>query len=102
MSKVSSYNDSNRIPNIKISDEQPRGICDDILGTSVLYTLPRDVIVLFLARMVRLFSFGFLAVMLVLYLEEIKISNYEMSLLFTLTLLGDMLISLVMTRLVWS
>ena len=38
--------------------------------------------------------------MLVVYLEELKLSNKEIGLMFTLTLLGDMLISLVMTRFV--
>ena len=38
--------------------------------------------------------------MLVVYLEELKLSNKEIGLMFTLTLLGDMFISLVMTRFV--
>jgi hypothetical protein len=95
MSNAPTYN---RIPTIEINTERPKGCCDDVLGTSVLHNLPRDCIILFLCRMVRLFSFGFLAVMLVVYLQELKLTNQEIGLMFTLTLLGDMFISLVMTR----
>ena len=58
MSSAPSYN---RIPNIEIHVDEPKGCCDDILGTSVLSNLHRDCIILILSRMVRLFSFGFLA-----------------------------------------
>ena len=70
---------------------------DDILGTSVLYDLHQDAFTLMAAKVVRLFSFGFLSVMLVNYLKVIGFSDDRIGLLFTLTLVGDMFISLFMT-----
>ena len=53
--------------------------------------------ILFLTRFIRLFSYGFLSVILVLYLIEIRLSETQFGLLLTLTLLGDTLISLWLT-----
>jgi len=47
--------------------------------------------------MVRLFAYGFLSVILVLYLDDLGLSKMEIGLLLTLTLLGDTLISLWIT-----
>jgi len=44
-----------------------------------------------------MFSFGFLAVMLVIYLAELQFTSTEIGLLFTLTLLGDAIISIFLT-----
>ena len=57
----------------------------------------RDVILLFLARSVRLFAYGALSVILALYLHEVGLSGPEIGLLFTLTLFGDAGISLWIT-----
>ena len=57
----------------------------------------RDFRLLFTTRMVRLFAYGFLAVVLVLYLTEISLSERRIGWLLTLTLLGDTLISLGLT-----
>jgi MFS family permease len=53
--------------------------------------------ILFLTRFVRLFSYGFLSVILVLYLTEIGLSETQFGLLLTLTLIGDTFISLWLT-----
>jgi MFS family permease len=47
--------------------------------------------------MLRLFAYGFLSVILALYLNEIGLSKMNIGLLFTLTLLGDTVISLWIT-----
>lgn len=50
-----------------------------------------------LCKGLRMFGFGFLAVILVIYLEQIGFSTSETGLLFTLTLLGDAVISIFLT-----
>jgi MFS family permease len=57
----------------------------------------RDLIVLFTTRIARLFAYGFLSVVLALYLVEIGLDEKEIGLLFTLTLAGDAGISLWLT-----
>ena len=57
----------------------------------------RDIALLFAARAVRMFGYGLLAVVLVLYLDAIGLSAGEIGLLLTLTLLGDAAISLWLT-----
>jgi len=56
-----------------------------------------DVLLLFVARSIRLFAYGALSVILALYLHETGLSGPEIGLLFTLTLLGDAGISLWIT-----
>lgn len=63
----------------------------------VMRTLDRDGELLFATRFLRLFSYGFLAVVLVLYLEQLGLSNIQQGLVLTLTLVGDMVISLWLT-----
>jgi len=57
----------------------------------------RDVTLLFCARIVRLFCYGFLSVVLALYLAETGFGEKQIGLLFTLTLAGDAGISLWLT-----
>jgi MFS family permease len=57
----------------------------------------RDVALLFTARAVRMFGYGLLAVVLVLYLDAIGLAASEIGLLLTLTLLGDAAVSLWLT-----
>jgi MFS family permease len=57
----------------------------------------RDIRLLFATRIVRMFSYGLLAVILALYLEQAGLSTAQIGLLLTLTLLGDALISLGIT-----
>jgi MFS family permease len=59
--------------------------------------MTRDVRMLFLARFIRLFAYGALSVVLVLYLTGLGLSETQTGLLLTLTLLGDTLISLALT-----
>jgi MFS family permease len=60
-------------------------------------TLTRDARLLFAARTVRLFAYGFVSVVLVLYLSAIRIDDHRIGLLLTLTLVGDVAISLYLT-----
>jgi hypothetical protein len=64
-----------------------------ILGT----TSRRSIALLFTTRSVRLFAYGFLSVVLVLYLVQVGLSEWEVGLLLSLTLAGDALVSLWLT-----
>jgi MFS family permease len=59
--------------------------------------LTSDGRLLFTTRIVRLFAYGFLSVVLVLYLAQVGLSETEIGLLLTLTLIGDTIISLWIT-----
>jgi MFS family permease len=59
--------------------------------------LDKDGKLLFLTRGVRLFAYGFLSIVLVLYLEELGLSDLEVGALLALTLVGDTAISLYIT-----
>ena len=52
---------------------------------------------LFLTRGVRLFAYGFISVVLVLYLKTMGIGNREIAMLLSLTLIGDTIVSLYIT-----
>lgn len=58
---------------------------------------PRDIYLLFTTRIIRMFCYGFLSVILVLYLISAGLSEGQAGLLFTLTLIGDAGISLWLT-----
>jgi MFS family permease len=60
-------------------------------------TAPRDFALLFAARIFRLFAYGFLAVVLVLYLRALGYSESRVGVLLAFTLLGDAAISLSLT-----
>jgi predicted MFS family arabinose efflux permease len=62
-----------------------------------LRTLTADGRFLFGTRIARLFAYGFLSVVLVLYLVQVGLSEAQVGVLLTLTLLGDTLISLWIT-----
>lgn len=57
----------------------------------------RDGRILFATRFLRLFAFGFLSVILALYLSQLGLNEINIGLLLTLTLLGDTAISLWIT-----
>ncbi len=57
----------------------------------------RDITLLFSTRLLRLFCYGFLSIILALYLVEVGLSEPQIGLLFTLTLAGDAGISLWLT-----
>lgn len=56
-----------------------------------------NIIILFSTRILRLFCYGFLSVVLALYLSEAGFTEGEIGLLFTLTLVGDAVITLWLT-----
>src|SRR3989337_4227078 len=56
-----------------------------------------DITLLFSTRIIRLFCYGFLSVVLALYLSETGLTEQQIGLLFTLTLVGDAGISLWLT-----
>lgn len=57
----------------------------------------RDIVLLFSTRIIRLFCYGFLSVVLALYLAETGLTERMIGLLFTFTLVGDAGISLLLT-----
>ena len=57
----------------------------------------RDISLLFATRSLRMFGYGFLAVVLVLYLDALGLTGGEVGVLLALTLLGDAAISLWLT-----
>ena len=56
-----------------------------------------DITIFFSTRIIRLFCYGFLSVVLALYLAEAGLTEEQIGLLLTLTLVGDALISLWLT-----
>ena len=67
---------------------------DGIARTAIL---GRDGAILFVTRALRMFSYGFLSVVLVLYLSALGFGEGRIGLLLTLTLVGDTLVSLMIT-----
>ena len=59
--------------------------------------LSKDGRLLFLTRAVRLFAYGFLSIILVLYLTSVGLGDVQVGLLLALTLVGDTIISLLIT-----
>jgi MFS family permease len=59
--------------------------------------LTENAYILFSTRILRLFAYGFLSVVLALFLSSLGLSEVSIGLLLTLTLLGDTLISLWIT-----
>lgn len=64
---------------------------------SVLQSLDADGRLLFATRFIRLFAYGALSVVLVLYLVSLGLSESDTGVLLTATLLGDTLVSLYLT-----
>ncbi len=60
--------------------------------------LTRDGWLFFISRIVRLFAYGFLSIILALHLAAVGMTESEIGLLLTLTLVGDALLSLVITQ----
>lgn len=56
-----------------------------------------EIFLLFTTRIVRLFCYGFLSVVLALYLAQVGLTDRQIGLLFTLTLAGDAVITLWLT-----
>src|SRR5262245_17853104 len=64
---------------------------------SIPFATAPDVRLLFVTRVVRLFGYGSLSLILVLYLAEVGLSDWRIGLLLTMTLLGDTALSLWIT-----
>src|SRR5262245_43231047 len=60
-------------------------------------TLIKDGWLLFATRCSRMFAYGLVSVVLVLYLVEVGLKEWDIGLLLTLTLVGDTAISLFLT-----
>lgn len=65
---------------VQLNTTQPK---NDVLVINTLTRLNRDSYLLFLGKSLRLFSFGFLAVMLVIYLQQLGFGLESIGLLFT-------------------
>ena len=59
--------------------------------------MPSDAWLLFLTRFVRLFAYGSLSVILVFYLVSLGLTEQQTGLIFSLTLTGDIVVSLYLT-----
>jgi MFS family permease len=59
--------------------------------------MTRDIAILFATRGIRLFAYGFVSVVLVLYLSAAGVTDNRIGTLLTLTLIGDVVISLILT-----
>ena len=59
--------------------------------------MTRDIITLFSTRIIRLFCYGFLSLVLTLYLVETGLTELEVGLIFAFTLAGDAGITLLLT-----
>ncbi|MFN3490695.1 MAG: MFS transporter [Anaerolineales bacterium] len=57
----------------------------------------KNITILFATRIIRMFCYGFLSIILVLYLVEAGLTENQIGLLFTFTLAGDAVISLLLT-----
>jgi MFS family permease len=62
-----------------------------------MFNIERNILLLFITRTLRLFGYGFLSVVLGLYLIDSGFDDVLMGLLFSLTLVGDAGISLMLT-----
>src|ERR1700687_608434 len=67
------------------------------LHDNALRSLTRDGWLLFLTRFTRLFAYGALSVVLVLYLTGLGLTESQTGMLLTLTLVGDTFVSLFLT-----
>ncbi|KAJ7618747.1 MFS transporter [Roridomyces roridus] len=69
----------------------------DEIGLRALLASPTDVYVIILQRSIRLLVYGQSAIVLTAFLKESSLSDFQMGLFMTLTLLGDAAASLVLT-----
>jgi MFS family permease len=87
-----------RLPSVGFTDKETEsGMLKVALKRTALNNLTRDGWLLFLTRSARLFAYGSLSVVLVLYLNSIGLNESQTGLLLTLTLIGDTLVSLWLT-----
>jgi MFS family permease len=67
------------------------------LSARTTQLLTQDDVLLFVTRFIRLFAYGALSIVLVFYLTGLGLSTSQVGVLFTLTLIGDTVISLYLT-----
>jgi predicted MFS family arabinose efflux permease len=67
------------------------------IGLKAFANSPPDTKILCLQRLVRFFAYGATTVILALFLSSLGISDERIGLFMTLTLLGDVVISLILT-----
>jgi MFS family permease len=67
------------------------------LGLHTMRRASKDVYIVILARYLRMYAFGTIALVLALYLQAQDLSDAEIGLFMTLTLLGDVVVSLLLT-----
>jgi len=67
------------------------------LGIETMKMAGKDVYIIIVARYLRLFAYGTVALILALYFEELDFSDAQIGLFMTLTLLGDVIVSLLLT-----
>jgi len=70
----------------------------DEVGLVRLLTAPRDAHILIFIRLWRLFAFGQCSIIIVQFFDELGLSAEQTGLFMALTLIGDMLVSLFLTR----
>ncbi|KAF1831706.1 MFS general substrate transporter [Decorospora gaudefroyi] len=67
------------------------------LGLGTMKHARKDIYIIILARYIRLFAYGAVALILALFFQEQGFSDEQIGLFMTLTLLGDVVISLLLT-----
>ena len=67
------------------------------LGLDTMRHASKDVYIIILARYLRMYAFGTVALVLALYFQAQGLSDAKIGLFMTLTLLGDVVVSLLLT-----
>lgn len=80
-----------------VQDADMFGKLKDELGIETLLSAPKDVYLILLTRTLRMFAYGSSTLILALYLSSLHNSDTLIGIFMTLTLLGDVLISLLLT-----
>ncbi|KAK4580230.1 hypothetical protein LTR86_000433 [Recurvomyces mirabilis] len=69
----------------------------DTLGITTLATCSKDIYILLLTRFIRMTAYGSSTLILALYFQQLKYADTQIGLFMTLTLIGDVAISLALT-----
>lgn len=67
------------------------------LGLHTMRHASRDIYLIILTRYLRMFAYGTVALILAIYLQSVGLSDTQIGLFMTLTLLGDVVVSLLLT-----
>lgn len=67
------------------------------LGLHTMHTAGKDVYIIILARYLRMYAYGSVALVLALYFRAQGLADAQIGLFMTLTLLGDVVVSLLLT-----